>query len=306
VSAGSWESYHAITTLLYRYAEYMDAADFDAVADLFADAVLTNEGVDAPIKGGDAIARLYRSTNRVHDDGTLRTRHVTTNVIVDIDEDAGSAAVRSAFVVLQQTPTLPLQPIVTGRYRDRFERSGGTWRFAAPHRRRPRRRSTQHLSFDLAAFREAPHVCAHHLLVVFHSRSGATQAMADAVSRSDQTGHRRRRGACGVRPAGRRRRPVVQRDRARHAGELRVHGRSHQDFLERIYYVVLSGARTPYAVRQGRHRRRRRDPQHRAHHHRPEVAPGAAPVLVTGELGDADSTAPAGLTMAAGLEAGVF
>ena len=110
--------------------------------------------VDAPIKGGDAIARLYRSTNRVHDDGTLRTRHVTTNVIVDIDEDAGSAAVRSAFVVLQQTPTLPLQPIVTGRYRDRFERFGGTWRFAARHIVVDHVGEVrEHLSFELAAFR---------------------------------------------------------------------------------------------------------------------------------------------------------
>src|SRR4051794_1016173 len=41
MAAGTWESYHAITTLLYRYAEYMDAADFDALEELFADAVLT-------------------------------------------------------------------------------------------------------------------------------------------------------------------------------------------------------------------------------------------------------------------------
>src|SRR5256885_6848085 len=104
--AGTWESYHAITTLLYRYAEYMDAADFDALAALFADATLTNEGVAAEIRGGDAISALYRRTNRVHDDGTLRTRHLTSNVILDIDEEAHTAAARSAFVVFQQTPTL--------------------------------------------------------------------------------------------------------------------------------------------------------------------------------------------------------
>src|SRR6476660_7850440 len=136
----------------------MDAADFDAVADLFADAVLTNEGVDAPIKGGDAIARLYRSTNRVHDDGTLRTRHVTTNVIVDIDEDAGSAAVRSAFVVLQQTPTLPLPRSLRALRRNVAVRG-------APHRRRPRRRSTRAPVLRPRRLpRRAPDVvAAHHL-----------------------------------------------------------------------------------------------------------------------------------------------
>jgi 3-phenylpropionate/cinnamic acid dioxygenase small subunit len=154
MSAGTWESYHAITTLLYRYAEYMDAADFDAVADLFGEAVLTNEGVDGEVRGGEAIARLYRRTNRVHDDGTLRTRHVTTNVIVDIDEDAGTASARSAFVVLQQTPSLHLQPVVTGRYRDRFVRREDAWQFAQRHIIVDHVGDVrEHLAFDLAAFR---------------------------------------------------------------------------------------------------------------------------------------------------------
>jgi len=153
VGAGTWESHHAITTLLFRYAELMDAADYDGLEQLFADAVLRNDGVPGEVAGGTAIAALYRSTNRVHDDGTLRTRHLTTNVIVDIDEPAGTATARSAFVVLQQTPALPLQPIVTGRYRDAFARAGGEWRFAArsitvDHVGDVR----EHLAFDLAAF----------------------------------------------------------------------------------------------------------------------------------------------------------
>jgi 3-phenylpropionate/cinnamic acid dioxygenase small subunit len=154
LGAGTWDSYHAITTLLYRYAEYMDAADFDAVGELFGEAVLTNEGVDGEVRGGEAIARLYRRTNRVHDDGTLRTRHVTTNVIVDIDEESGVASARSAFVVLQQTPSLPLQPVVTGRYYDRFARREGAWQFAQRHIIVDHIGEVrEHLAFDLAAFR---------------------------------------------------------------------------------------------------------------------------------------------------------
>jgi 3-phenylpropionate/cinnamic acid dioxygenase small subunit len=154
MAAGTWESYHAIATLLYRYAEYMDAADFDAVAELFRDAVLTNEGVEGEVRGGEAIGRLYRRTNRVHDDGTLRTRHITANVIVDIDEDGGTASARSAFVVLQQTSTLPLQPVVTGRYRDRFVRRAGAWQFAQRHIVVDHVGDVrEHLAFDLAAFR---------------------------------------------------------------------------------------------------------------------------------------------------------
>jgi hypothetical protein len=33
-------------------------------------------------------------------------------------------------VVFQATADLPLQPIVAGRYQDRFERVEGVWRFA--------------------------------------------------------------------------------------------------------------------------------------------------------------------------------
>ena len=155
MGAGTWESHHAITTLMFRYAEYIDAADFDAIADLFAGAVMTNEGVAGEIKGGEAIKQLYVSTNRVHDDGTLRTRHLTSNVIVDLDEVAGTATARSAFVVFQQTAELPLQPIVTGRYRDRFARSGHDWHFAQRHIVVDHVGDVrEHLAFDLAAFRE--------------------------------------------------------------------------------------------------------------------------------------------------------
>jgi 3-phenylpropionate/cinnamic acid dioxygenase small subunit len=155
MGAGTWESHHAITSLMFRYAEYVDAADFDGIADLFADAVITNEGVAGEIAGGEAVKQLYLNTNRVHDDGTLRTRHLTSNVLVDIEEAAGTATARSAFVVLQQTSTLPLQPIVTGRYRDRFHRSNRGWRFAGRHIVVDHVGDVrEHLAFDLAAFQE--------------------------------------------------------------------------------------------------------------------------------------------------------
>jgi len=153
VAAGTWESYHAITALKYRYAECIDAADFDGIGRLFAHANLTNEGVEGALEGGDAIRGLYERTNRVHDDGTLRTRHLTANVFVDIDEDDNFATARSAFVVFQQTATLPLQPIVSGRYRDRFERVDGTWRWAQRHMMVDHVGDVrEHLAFDLAAF----------------------------------------------------------------------------------------------------------------------------------------------------------
>jgi 3-phenylpropionate/cinnamic acid dioxygenase small subunit len=123
-----------IAALVYAYAERIDGGDFDGVADLFADAEITAEGTDRRWRGRDEVRRLYESGTRRHADGTPRTKHVTTNLVIDVDEVAGTAAARSYYTVLQAVPgELALQPIVAGRYRDRFERARGGWRFAGRH-----------------------------------------------------------------------------------------------------------------------------------------------------------------------------
>jgi 3-phenylpropionate/cinnamic acid dioxygenase small subunit len=155
MGSGTWESHHAITTLMFRYAESVDAADFDSIAALFENGKITNEGVAGAIVGADAVRKLYQRTNRVHDDGTTRTRHVNSNVIIDIDEAAGRATARSSFVVFQQTVALPLQPIVSGRYRDTFARGGDRWHFDARHIFVDHVGDVrEHLTFDLSSFVE--------------------------------------------------------------------------------------------------------------------------------------------------------
>ncbi len=63
------------------------------------------------------------------EDGTPKTRHVTTNIFIEVDEQAGTAVGRAYFTVFQCLPDFPLQAIAAGRYRDRFERRSGRWRF---------------------------------------------------------------------------------------------------------------------------------------------------------------------------------
>jgi 3-phenylpropionate/cinnamic acid dioxygenase small subunit len=121
-----------ITNLLYRYAECVDAGDLAQAAALFEHARIriaasnTDQGtVDAA-----QLLGIWRSLIVLHADGTPRTKHVTTNPIIEVDEDAGTANCRSYYTVLQQTDELPLQTIVAGRYHDRFERVEGKWRFS--------------------------------------------------------------------------------------------------------------------------------------------------------------------------------
>jgi 3-phenylpropionate/cinnamic acid dioxygenase small subunit len=124
----------AIADLVHRYAELIDAGDFEGVADLLAGAEVTTEGVSGARRGRDEILALYERSTRRYDDGTPRTKHLSTNLIVEIQGDGATATARSYFTVLQAVPgALTLQPIVAGRYADRFDRDGGRWRFAARH-----------------------------------------------------------------------------------------------------------------------------------------------------------------------------
>jgi SnoaL-like domain len=82
------------------------------------------------VSGRQAIERLARDTLQTYDDGTPRTRHVTTNILIEVDERAGTATPRSYFTVFQSLPGFPLQAIASGRYRDRFQQQNGRWCFA--------------------------------------------------------------------------------------------------------------------------------------------------------------------------------
>ena len=124
----------AITKLVYTYAERIDDGDFAGVGELFEHATLTFEGFGDAVSGPDAIEALYARTTRRYEDGTPRTKHVMTNVIVDVDEGGDSASSRSYFTVLQAVPgELALQPVIAGRYRHRYERVDGRWRVASMH-----------------------------------------------------------------------------------------------------------------------------------------------------------------------------
>jgi len=120
----------AVAALLAAYAERIDAGDFEGIGALLRDAIITTEDGAVVATGADEIAAMYRATTRRFADGTPRTRHVITNLIVEPGDVAGRFVARSYFTVLQATESLPLQPIIAGRYRDVVEhRADGRWVF---------------------------------------------------------------------------------------------------------------------------------------------------------------------------------
>ena len=121
-----------IENLIYTYAERIDAGDFEGVADLFAHGRIALSPDVAPeqaVVGRDRVLAMYQGTTRLYPDGIPHTKHVTTNPIIEVDETGDAAAARSYYTVLQQVDDFPLQPIISGRYRDTFQRIDGCWWF---------------------------------------------------------------------------------------------------------------------------------------------------------------------------------
>jgi 3-phenylpropionate/cinnamic acid dioxygenase small subunit len=122
-----------IENLIYRVAELRDTGDFDGMAELFAHATFrtlypgttASHGVQF---GQDQVAEGFRTMVRLHD-GSPRTKYLTTNVRVEIDDANAFATARSYYLVLQATERLPLQVISAGRYVDQFANVHGQWHF---------------------------------------------------------------------------------------------------------------------------------------------------------------------------------
>lgn len=121
------DSRHEIEKLIYTYAERIDLGDFDGVARLFASATYAAAGRPA-LSGSEQVCSVLTAMVKLYD-GIPRTKHVTTNVIVEVDQSGAQARARSYFSVLQSAPEGIVRVVVAGRYHDRFEKDSAAWRF---------------------------------------------------------------------------------------------------------------------------------------------------------------------------------
>jgi hypothetical protein len=108
---------NAVTALLVRYCDLMDAADWAGVGTLFADGALVAPDGTELARGAEAVASFFASTVLLHD-GSPRTKHVVLGTVVEPQND-GTTISRSSYLVLQSLDGR-LQPIITGRYTDRI------------------------------------------------------------------------------------------------------------------------------------------------------------------------------------------
>lgn len=125
-----------IRDLIFEYTNRLDAGDLDGMAELFtysyfgtADRFGNLQG--ELVYGSGPVLAQYQDFTRIHHDiGTPRTKHLTANVRVQVNADNTRATSTSYVLVMQQTPRLPLQAVVTSRNFDQLERHNGIWRFS--------------------------------------------------------------------------------------------------------------------------------------------------------------------------------
>jgi 3-phenylpropionate/cinnamic acid dioxygenase small subunit len=106
--------------VLARYCHLVDDGRFDELVELFT--------ADGTFAFGDLAATgrwELRSWFEAMQPPELRGKHLTTNVIVDVDGDEAVAVSDFVFFAFRERR---LVPMVAGRYRDELTRVDGGWR----------------------------------------------------------------------------------------------------------------------------------------------------------------------------------
>lgn len=125
------DAQQSIRRLMNEYCFSVDRGDLDGFASLFANGSLEIIGDPAgPMRGSDAVRRMLDNVTLY--DGKPLTKHVMSNLQIDVDENGDSAVAECYITVFQAVPPdFPLQPIFLGHYRDNFEKIDDSWRFSS-------------------------------------------------------------------------------------------------------------------------------------------------------------------------------
>lgn len=119
----------AILWLMNEYCFRIDAGDKEGFARLFEHGSFLLRGDPG---GGDTgtAAVLKMLENVILYDGKTHTKHVMSNVQIEIDAAGDRATAQSYITVFQAVPPdFPLQAIFIGHYYDNFEKVGTSWLF---------------------------------------------------------------------------------------------------------------------------------------------------------------------------------
>jgi hypothetical protein len=122
---------HEITRLLHEYCAGVDTGRLGDTARLFEKGswFVTPE---IALTGTKAVQDVFEA-NIILYDGVPRTRHVLTNIRIDLSDDRTTARAFSYLVVHQAMPGEMPAIIFQGAYDDTFRCTDGAWHFHERH-----------------------------------------------------------------------------------------------------------------------------------------------------------------------------
>ena len=94
------EARESITRLIHAYSTTLDEGRLDETADLIAPGV-SRPGPTLAFSERDAMAEFLHAHIILYADGTTGTRHVMSNICIDLDEQGRSATAVSYVIVHQ-------------------------------------------------------------------------------------------------------------------------------------------------------------------------------------------------------------
>lgn len=117
-----------ITALVHSYARLLDGGDLDAVVALFEHSTWRSLPNGSTRRGTAEVRPVYESL--MARDGDARTKHLITNLSIEIDPGDTTASSHCYWTVLRTSPGSPVSVDLSGQYTDTFEKVDGRWRFA--------------------------------------------------------------------------------------------------------------------------------------------------------------------------------
>ncbi len=116
-----------ITALVHSYARLLDRGDVDGVARLFEHSTWRSWPTGSTLHGAAAVRPVYERL--MAQDGGRPTKHLITNLSIDVEPGATTASSHCYWTVLQSAPGGRIHITLSGQYTDTFERADGGWRF---------------------------------------------------------------------------------------------------------------------------------------------------------------------------------
>jgi len=125
-----------ITALVHSYALLLDQGNMDGVTALFAHSTWHSEPAEVVVSGSEQVLQGSEAVKPVYAGiklygGTPRTKHLITNLTVDVEPGASTASSQCYWTVIQGiVPGEPINVILSGQYIDEFHKVDGAWCFA--------------------------------------------------------------------------------------------------------------------------------------------------------------------------------